>query len=525
MEQEIAQIVSKAVKSVFGVDAEAQISPAEALFGDFSTNIAFMLVKTLKKAPGVLAMELAAGMQHPNIVKVESAGSGYVNITMTTEYWVERLGEISSVYGSSKVGAGKKLQVEFISANPTGPLTIGNARGGFTGDVLSRVLQHQGYDVVKEYYFNDAGTQVSKLVESVKASAGLINPEKIQYQGPYINSLAEEFKQELNLKSDKELGHLLTQAIFKKHLEPAIKRMGVSFDVWFNERDLFSGGGFRNTLGKLKQAGLVYEKDGATWLASHSYDPSREDRVLIKSNGDVTYLGNDLAYHLNIFQERGFDIAIKLLGPDHVAQFPSLQLTIKQIIPEKELKLAMFQWVRLIKDGKEVKVSKRAGNVVTVDDLIDDISADVARFFFLMRSAESQMDFDLDLAKEQSQKNPYWYIMYSYVRANSILAQAKDSQLEPGKHINVLNSNERALVKQMAQFPKLISLIAQDYGVHRLAFYGLELARLFHEYYESTRIIVLPREEAAQKLYLLHQFTLFMQVYFSVLGITPIEKM
>jgi arginyl-tRNA synthetase len=384
-------------------------------------------------------------------------------------------------------------------------------------------LDYLGYKVTREYYFNDAGTQISKLVQSIRAEAGEEIEGERQYSGAYIKELAKDLEPYLE-KGDDQLAAMATQMIFERYIKDAIEKMHISFDEWFNEKHLVDSGQFKAALERLKKADLVYEKEGATWLASSKYGDER-DRVLVKSTGDITYLGNDIPYHLNIFEERGFERAIKVWGADHAGQVPSLKLTVAKLLPDKQLDFMILQWVRLIKDGQEVKMSKRAGTYVTVEELIDEVGSDVARFFFLMRSADSQMDFDLGLAKEQSQKNPLWYVMYSYARAHSILRQAADKKLKPATKLAELSDQEREMAKMMAQFPGLLLQTGNDYGLQRLPFYGYELARLFHDYYEGEKIIDLPGTKAANKLYFVQQYIEFMKNYFDVLGITPIEKM
>jgi arginyl-tRNA synthetase len=462
----------------------------------------------------------------PGVAKAEVAGPGFLNFTMSAQYWQDQLAAIDADYARSTFGAGHKVQVEFISANPTGPTTIGNARGGFLGDVLSRVLDRAGYDVTREYYFNNAGTQISKLLESVKMEAG-ITPEtdERQYRGEYIAQLAAEFKPHLAEKSDSDLKELITTAILKRYIEPAVKAMGIEFDVWFNEIDLIKDGSFDETIKRLDEKGLVFKRDGATWLKTGELGDERGERVIIKSNGDPTYMAPDIAYHVNIFEKRRFDYSIKVLGPDHIAQFPSVYAAIHALFPDKEFRMASYQWLRVIRDGKEVKVSKRLGQFITVADLIDQVDMPVARFLTLMRSADSHMDFDLDLATEQSAKNPYYYVMYAYARAHSILAKAADRGLKPAGKPGQLSDAERAMIRAMTRLPEMIEEIAQDYGVHRLTFYGLELTKLFTDVYESTRIIDLPALEAADRLYVVQRFVTFMDVYWSLLGIEPQQRM
>lgn len=531
---DVQKKLADVIKKVYGITIRPEITYPEPKFGDLSTNVAFILARQLKTAPRTIADNLAQEIIDHPIVAAEAAGGGYINFTLSDDYWAEQLKGINKDYGHTKEGKGQKVQVEFISANPTGPLTLGNARGGFLGDVVGNLLASQGYGVTKEYYFNDAGTQIKKLVESVMVATGEIEAEDVQYQGEYIQELARTYKTQLAAASEAKRAEILTNANFESFIQDAIERMGIHFDEWFNEKDLVSSGQFDEAMGFLRDRSLVYEKDGATWLASSKYGDER-DRVLLKSSGDITYLGNDIAYHLNIFQKRSFSRAIKLWGADHAGQIPSLKLTMKELLPDKTLEFIIIQWVRLMKNGQEVKMSKRAGTFVTVQDLLDELgaavgpenAAAVARWFFLMRSADSQMDFDLDLAREQSQKNPLFYVFYSYVRAQSILRQAAERGLKPAAKASGVefSSPERELIRNLSKFPELISQTSLDYGVHRLTFFGYELARIFHDLYESERIIELPAEAASRKLLTIDKYVKFMQGYFALLGITPPAKM
>ena len=519
--EEVKTAVQEAVKAVYNLAIEPEVNFADPKFGDFATNVALKLSKKLQQSPQKIATRLLEAINKDNIQKIEIAGAGFINIEMTSQYWQQVLNTINTNYLNNGLNKGKKIQVEFISANPTGPFTLGNARGGFVGDVLANVLAASGAKVTREYYFNDAGTQIKELLKSVRASGGMSIDGETQYRGEYINDLAKRFNTIL-ATDDNTLAHQLTADIFQNHIEPALEAMGITFDEFFNEGTLSEQFGDLKVL--LSREELLEEKAGALWLRSSSYGDDR-DRVLIKTSGDITYLGNDIAYHSQIFSIRKFDKAIKVWGADHAGQVPSLQLTIKRLFPEKELDFVIVQWVRLIRGGKEFKISKRAGTFVTVEELIQEVGTEVARFFMLMRSNDTHMDFDLDLAKEQSQKNPFYYVMYAYVRANSIISQAKAKGLKPGKAITALESEEKEIIRQLAQLPQLVENLSSTYEVHKLTFYGIELARRFHDYYEQTRIIDLPQPQAAEKLYFLQQFVTAMQSYWQILGIDPREKM
>ncbi len=527
IQDQLAKALSDSIAKLYDQhDIEVRVEEAQAGFGDFTSNVAFQLAKSLGRAPRQIAEELAGAVKQAQLKTAEAAGAGYVNLTLRPAYWQKQLAEIGVEYGRNQLGKGQKVQVEFISANPTGPTTIGNARGGFIGDVLSRVLEWSGYEVTREYYFNNAGTQIAKLLESVKMEAGLLpETEERQYRGDYIAELARDFKDQLAKEPDEVLRPLLTSAILERYIRPAVKAMGIEFDVWFNEDDLLKDGSFERTVKRLDERGLVFKRDGAVWLKTGELGDERAERVLIKSNGDPTYMAPDIAYHVNVFGERGFDYAIKVLGPDHVAQFPSVFAAVHELFPDKEFRMAGYQWLRVVRDGKEVKVSKRLGQFITIADLIEQVGLPVARFLTLLRSAESHMDFDLTLAAEESAKNPYYYVMYAYARANSILAKAAAKGLKPAEGPGDLSEHELAVVRMMSRLPQMVEQMAGDYGVHRLTFFGLEFAKLFTEFYEQVRVIDLPAEEAAAKLYFVQQVVRFMDVYWGLLGIEPQQRM
>ncbi|HUC20740.1 MAG TPA: arginine--tRNA ligase, partial [Candidatus Polarisedimenticolaceae bacterium] len=293
MTDDVQNALSSAIIKQYTInDIKPDITYPEPKFGDFATNVAFKLAGRLGQAPQTIAEELAAlvGADPTNAIAEAEAVSGFVNLRMDNHFWVDQLHAVKPKFGSNRKGEGKTVEVEFISANPTGPTTIGNARGGYIGDTLSNVLVHSGYRVTREYYFNNAGTQISKLLESVKVAAGLITAEDVQYKGDYITQLANDFKSELSTKPDDELKELITQAILERWIRPALDKMGIGFDSWFNERDLVVGGQLEQVLERLRARELVYERDGALWLDTAKLGLSREARVLVKSNGDPTYL-------------------------------------------------------------------------------------------------------------------------------------------------------------------------------------------------------------------------------------------
>lgn len=542
---EIKSAIQAAIQNTFDIsDVKVELSYPDIQHGQLATNVAFRLAGQVKQPPQQVAESLAAAIAHPAIATATATG-GFINISLTPQYWIERAAEITPEYGSSQVGKGHKIQVEFISANPTGPLTLGNGRGGYNGDVLANVLQSAGYQVEREYYLNDAGNQINLVRNSIYAVVlGRLTHQPTDhirgYRGEYIEDWADkvieliqkEHDNPAALKPDQieQLTHKYIDELgvigsMVDQIKASVARMGISFDNWFSELyNLHKTGKVKELVDGLVAGGQAVHKEGAIWLKDAAEDGG--DRVLQKADGSYTYLAADLAYHMDKFS-RGFNPVINLWGSDHAGQVPSIQHGLKLLNAPGELKILLFQLVRLIKDGKEFKVSKRAGTYVTMDELLDEVPSDVLRFFFLMRSYNTPMDLDLDLAKEQSQKNPMYYLMYSYARANSILEQARQKGLKPDAvgDLKNLTPQETALIRQITQLPQLLQEILADYGVHRLTFYGIEVAQLFHEFYESQKIIDLEPAEAQQRLAIIQVYITFMERYFGLLGITPIKKM
>jgi arginyl-tRNA synthetase len=526
---ELADLIQKAIQKLYDLEVRPVVQYAEPGFGDFSTGVAFQLAKPTGKRPGDLTAELSAAITHPDIEKIEPAGVGYLNFTMAESVWKEALRGVRPGYVSQQ-GRGQKAQIEFISANPTGPLTLANARGGFVGDSIANLLAAAGYEVTREYYVNDAGGQVAKLVESLKSEAGLPIEGERQYSGEYLKDLLARVDP-LQVNNEAELGRQAV-AVCLEWIKQATARLAIGFDVWFSERALVEDGATQAMLRWLEEHSLTYEKDGATWLASTKIGDER-DRVLVRSSGEPTYLLGDLAYHFDIFVKRGFNRSVKVWGADHAGQVASLQLTVKQIDQAARLDFVLLQFVRLMQGGKEVKMSKRAGTYVTIDELLDTLetavgktyAVGVARWFFLNRSADTRVDFDLELARDTSQKNPYFYVMYAYARANSIIAKASEKGLAPANQPGSFSRTEVELVKYMEQLPELVGELSENYEVHRLTFFAQGAATLFQNWYEGGRIIDLPSDQAITKLYFVQRYIYFMDELFGLIGLEPIKKM
>ncbi len=528
-------------------------TPENKEHGDYATNIAFVLSKIIRKSPQEIAENIAAELTKrgiPDFSKIETK-NGFVNFFLSNQHLYIELGKIlrsKNKYGFSTLrqAQGKKIHVDFISANPTGPLTMGNGRGGFYGDALTNILETQGNKVFREYYVNDRGEQILTLGRSIKlVQNGGPTSEENLYRGEYIGKLAKKINKNLN---ESETGQKATMLILKTYIKPALKKAGIKFDNWFSEKSLYpssprlrraSGGtNYGEIMRELMKKDLIYEKDGATWMKTSQFGDS-EDRVLIKKTGDETYFMSDVLYHFDKIKTRKFDKAIDIWGADHHGYAPRLKAALKALdIPEDKLEIIISQLVRLVKNGKEVKISKRAGNFITLEELINEVGLDAARFFFLLYSPNTHMDFDLTLAKERSQKNPVYYVQYAHARIASILRKAKlkkNFQFFPLggiphsgtiSNFQLLKEKEELnLIRKLAEFPEILTEIAKNYEVHRLPRYALELAGGFHNFYEKHRVISENKKLTAARLSLAAATKIVLANILRLMGIDAPDKM
>ena len=523
--------------------------PENKEHGDYATNVAFALAKVLAKPSQEVAENLAKeinNQKNNDFLKVE-ARSGFINFFLSNEHLYIELSEIlkkKAKYGSSKNKKSIKIHLDFISANPTGPLTMGNGRGGFYGDALANILETQGNKVFREYYVNDRGEQILTLGRSIKLAQGVSSISKTSksdrsptskipevglqemsdfenlYKGEYIEELAKKISKKLN---ESETGQKAAALILKAYLKPAIKKAGIKFDAWFSEKSLYKGKEYGNIMGDLMRKDLIYEKDGATWFKTTQLGDN-EDRVLIKKTGDETYFMSDILYHFDKIKTRKFNKAIDIWGADHHGYAPRLKAALKAIdIPEDKLEIIISQLVRLVKNGEEMKISKRAGNFITLEELIGEVGLDAARFFFLMYSPNTHMDFDLALAKERSQKNPVYYVQYAHARISSILGKMKaknKGNLELLKEKEELN-----LIKKLVEFPEILEEISKNYEVHHLPRYALELAGGFHNFYEKHRVINEDKNLTTVRLSLVAATKIVLANALNLLGIKAPDKM
>jgi arginyl-tRNA synthetase len=519
------QKIIDAIKKVLPVKAEIAVAASEKEdFGHYSTNAAFKLAPLLKKKPMEIANELAEKLKEISDLfsRVEAVAPGFVNFWLTSEILqkeVARILKSKTLYPKPSTLNPKKINVEFVSANPTGPLTMANGRGGFYGDALANVLENAGHKVTREYFINDTGNQIRLLGDSILAVLGKIRKKEEHYKGRYIQELAKKFRKDIKDQDALSLGQKAAKVLLNE-IKKSLGKAGIKFDEWFSEnKNLHQRHELKKTLAFLERKGLIEQKDGAVWLG---------DAVLIKSDNSPTYFLADLAYHYDKFLKRKFDLVIDIWGADHHGYAEKMKKGVRDLgIDLNRLKIIIIQLVRLVSGNKEVKMSKRTGEFITMDELLKKVGVDVARFFFLMHSPDTHMDFDLDLAKERSQKNPVYYVQYAYVRCVNILRKSQfliiNYQLP---NLNLLNSeSEIKLMLEMAKFPDVLAETAKDYQVHRLTKYAIELARAWHNFYEKERVVGAGGDLEKARLALAAGAKIVFENLFGILGIGKPKKM
>jgi arginyl-tRNA synthetase len=546
LKEEIKAAVLKA-----GLASEEQIPdvileiPKEKAHGDYSTNMAMQLARVAKKAPRMIAEALVDNFDRTkaSIEKIELAGPGFINFYMNNAYLTDLIPTVLQAggnYGETTTGKGQKVQVEFVSANPTGDLHLGHARGAAVGDSLSNILAKAGYDVSREYYINDAGNQINNLAISVEAryfqALGLEKamPED-GYHGADIigigKTLAEEYgdkyvnvPEEERYEFFREYGLKYEMAKLQKDLED----FRVRFDVWFSETSLYKNGKIDEALAALRKTGYIYEQDGATWLRSTDFGDDK-DRVLIKQDGSYTYLLPDIAYHKDKL-ERGFEKLINIWGADHHGYIPRMKAAIQALGYDREaLEVEIIQLVHLYKNGEKMKMSKRTGKAVTMRDLVDEVGLDATRYFFAMRSSDTHMDFDLDLAVSESNENPVYYAQYAHARISSILRTGEEQGISVGTDADfslIGSEKEVDLLKKVGEFPAAVGEAALKRVPHRVTNYILELASAFHSFYNADK--VLDSENPARtkaRLALVKSVQITLRNALALIGVSAPEKM
>lgn len=498
--------------------------PSNKKNGDFSSNIAMAGARTFHLAPRAIAQAIIDNIKFENdlIEKVEIAGPGFINFYFSDNYYSEILKDIvesGENYGRTNYGEGKRILVEFVSANPTGPMHIGNARGGAIGDCLASVLDAAGYDVQREFYINDAGNQIEKFATSLEVRYLQLCGKDIEmpedaYHGEDISVHAKNFF-EINgdkyadTSSEERRKALVDYALPLniQGLEDDLKKYRIVYDKWFRESTLHNDGSVQKVIDAFKEKGVTYEQDGALWFKASEFGNDK-DIVLIRANGIPTYIVPDIAYHYNKLVTRGYDKAIDVLGADHHGYVPRMKAALTALgVDANKLDTVIMQMVRLVRNGETVKLSKRSGKAITLNTLLDEVPIDAARFLFNLREPNSHCDFDLELAIKKSSENPVYYVQYAHARICSIIKKAKEEGIETTaptiEILNKLNSDEeRELISYLSILPDEIIASAKSYDPARITHYVIELATLFHKFYNAQRVVTSDKELTEARLYL-----------------------
>ncbi len=527
IKKDIYNIVKKALEDE-GVSTEKLVIESSE-HADYATSIALKLGKFKNyQNPVEIANFFVSKLEKNEVIKkAEVSAPGFINFTVDEKYatkLIRRIIEKGSTFGESQVGKGTKIQVEFISANPTGPLTLGNGRGAFTGDTLSKILELSGFDVEREYYLNDRGNQVQILGKSVlNQLTEQKNEDEEVYKGEYIKDLAKNFSAIKNPHEEIEKITEESLKILTAETKSLIsEKLKVNFDVWFSENSMYSENLQIEILKVLNEKKLTYEKEGSIWFKSTQFGDDK-DRVLVKADGEYTYFLSDVIHKAYLSGPK-FDKLILLLGADHHGYQARLQAAMEAFDQKDKLEIIIFQLVRLISNGEEVKMSKRAGTYVTLEELIEQVGLDAARFFFNMYSPNTHIDFNLDLAREKSSKNPVYYVQYAHARLCSILATAPTVKSEADLSL-LTEPAELDLTKKLLQFDDLVEEISTNYSVHQLTYYAISVAELFHAFYEKHKVISSDPKLTAARLNLVAAAKITLGNTLKLLGVSTPEKM
>lgn len=541
IKQFVQELIKNSLKSNNFPEVDIIVDlPKNAQFGDASTNVAMQLTKLLKRPPREIAQEVIERIDRdPNLIsKIEIAGAGFINFWLTPKFLTQALLSIyNNRFNFGRLERlGKTANVEYVSANPTGLLHLGHGRNAVIGDTIANLLDLIGYDVTREYYFNNAGNQMRNLGNSVYARIKQLTDEphyempQDGYFGDYIIEIAQDYIKENNITTIDDSPETLSKIqkfaenrnFFK--IKDTLTRLNVHQDVYYNENSLYETGKIADLLNELKQKNLSYEKEGAIWLKLSELGLD-QDRVIVKSTGEPTYRLPDIAYHREKFL-RNFDLIVDIFGADHIATVPDVIAAIKALgFDEKKMKVVIHQFVTLTENGQQIKMSKRSGKSYTLDSLIDEVGADVVRFFFLMRGVNTHLEFDLALAKEQNEKNPVFYLQYAHARMCSIISKiASDFQVNENIK-EFTHPNELNLIKKITEYPESIINATRNFEPHILADYLRDLASEFHLFYHNCRIIGEDIDTMNKRIILLESTKSVMANGLNALGITAPEKM
>ena len=554
MKPKIKELIQKAAERAYesgnlpsSVLAEVEIDePKQEAHGDFSTNFAMISASLQKMAPRKIAETINAHLDdtYDLLEKTEIAGPGFINFYIKPSAWHPVLRDIHDTderYGASDFGRNKKVQVEFVSANPTGPLHVGHGRGAAVGDSVANILSFSGFDVQREYYINDSGRQILTLGRSVYLRYLELSGETVTfpeecYQGGYISDLAALLKQEEggNLLGRDESDAIMDCARFAAErimsgIRDDLKNFGVEFDQWFSEQSLYDSGRVESDIETLRTAGKVYQNDGALWFCTSDYGDEK-DRVVVRSNGQTTYFASDIAYHREKF-ERGFDRVIDVWGADHHGYIARMKAAVEASGYDRDrFDVILVKLVNLLRGGEPVAMSTRAGEFVTLKEVVDEVGCDAARFIFLTRHYESPLDFDLELAKQKTNDNPVYYVQYVHARISSIIRKAADIGLgdirwEKSEIDMLIQPEEIQLIKALARYPEAVQNSAATMAPHRITYYLMNLASAFHTYYNKHRVLHDDPALGGARLYLVEAVRKVIRNGLSLLGVSAPEKM
>lgn len=523
---------------------DVEVPPDESM-GDLATPVAMSLSKIMKKPPGKIADEIILSITDKTVFeKIVIAGPGFLNFKFTKEYLYSQLAELlknKKLFLRENIGKGKKIQIEFISANPTGPLHLGHGRGGALGEALSNLLRAAGYQVDREYYINDAGKQVKLLGLSVfaryQALLGVDYPFPEEgYRGGYVGDIAKEmiqkFGPEYMQASFSDVSDIFIEYSYRNVLSgirSELEDFGISFDTWQSERELFRDGDVEEAIEDLGRRGFIYEKDGAKWFKATDFGDDK-DRVIIKNDGEYTYFTSDIAYHRKKIEKK-YDELIDIWGADHHGYIPRMHSVIEALgYPRDRLKVLLVQMVNLMRGGRPVQMSKRAGEFVTLREVIEEVGADTTKFIFLTRRPDSHLDFDLETARAQSSENPVFYVQYANARINSIFANAVEKAMHPDAFYDaglaVLSlPDELRLIKKLLMYPVVFEGAAIAHEPHRITFYLQELAGLFHPYYNKYKVLSDDAGLSIARLALCEAIRIVLCDGLEILGVTAPDRM
>ncbi len=514
--------------------------------GDFATNFAMLSAKTQKMAPRKIAQAIVDHIEDAtgNLARTEIAGPGFINFFLETSAWPPIVKEVLACdeqYGASRIGQGNKIQIEFVSANPTGPLHVGHGRGAAVGDSVANLLALCGYSVHREYYINDSGRQIHTLGRSVRFRAKELLGETIDfpedcYQGDYVKEIAQtviDDKGEAFFNGDEEpvvdfCARHASRTIIS-WIRDDLESFSIRFDEWFSEQSLYDSGQVETALEDLKARHVVYEKDGAWWFKTTDFGDEK-DRVVVRQNGQTTYFASDIAYHHNKLR-RGFGRLINVWGADHHGYIPRMQAAVEATGWDREqFQVLLVQLVSLLRGGQPVAMGKRSGEFVTLKEVIDEVGSDAARFIFLTRDYDSPLDFDLEVAKQKTNDNPVYYVQYVHARIASILRKAGEqgvvlSGWQDGPGLRLVEPEEIQLIKALARYPQMVESAAQALAPHKITFYLMQLAALFHAYYNKHRVLTDDQELTVARLNLVLAVQKVIRNGLKVLGVSAPEQM